>query len=127
MQLQQSISQSINQSINQTGDVAQWLVRQNSNPKTLGSIPWRGRVRDNVSVPPGQLMCRITPFVCTERTQICAHVKAPTSICRKRVGLTTGGMVTQKYYRYMVARLSQLAFPKESDQNVPWEKFPLEQ
>ena len=29
-----------------TGDVAQWLVHRNSNPKTLGSIPRRGRVRD---------------------------------------------------------------------------------
>ena len=28
-----------------------WLARLNSNPKTLGSIPWRGWVRDSVSVP----------------------------------------------------------------------------
>ena len=28
---------------------------------------------------------------------MCAHVKDPISICRKRVGLTAGGMVTQKY------------------------------
>ena len=26
----------------------------NSNPKTLGSIPWRGRVRSSFSVPPSQ-------------------------------------------------------------------------
>ena len=36
-----------------TWDVAQWwLERRNSNPKTLGSIPWRGRVRDNFSLLP---------------------------------------------------------------------------
>ena len=29
-----------------TRDVAQWLERGNSNPKTLGSIPWQGRVRE---------------------------------------------------------------------------------
>ena len=29
-------------------------------------------------------------------THICAHVKYPTSICRKRVGLTTGGIETGK-------------------------------
>ena len=28
------------------GDVAQWLESWNSNPKTLGSIAWRGRVKD---------------------------------------------------------------------------------
>ena len=31
-----------------TGDGGQWLDSQNSNPKTLGSIPWRGRVRNSV-------------------------------------------------------------------------------
>ena len=36
-------------------------------------------------------------FVCTAHTQICAHFKDPVSICHKRVGLTAGGMVTQKY------------------------------
>ena len=29
-----------------TGDIAQWLDGRNSNPKTLGSIHWRDRVRD---------------------------------------------------------------------------------
>ena len=32
------------------------------------------------------------PFVCTARTQICAHVKDPISICRKRIGITAAGM-----------------------------------
>ena len=36
-------------------------------------------------------------FVCTGRTQICAHVNDPISVCRKRVGFTASGMVTQKY------------------------------
>ena len=39
----------------ETGDVAQWLEGRNSKPKTLGSIPRRGRVRNSFSVPPGQL------------------------------------------------------------------------
>ena len=42
--------------IKETRDVAQWLVRRNSNPKTLGSIPWRCRVRSSFSVPPSQLL-----------------------------------------------------------------------
>ena len=32
------------------GDVAQWLERRTSNPKTLGSISWGGRVRYRVFV-----------------------------------------------------------------------------
>ena len=28
------------------------------------------------------------PFVCTPRTHMCAHVKDPIAICRKRVGLS---------------------------------------
>ena len=35
--------------------------------------------------------------MCTARTQICAHVKDPMSIGRKRVDLTAGGMETQKH------------------------------
>ena len=35
------------------------------------------------------------PFVSTERTQMCAHVKHPISICRKRLSFTAGGMVTK--------------------------------
>ena len=31
--------------------------RQNSNPKTLGSIPWRGRVRNSFSISNSQLYC----------------------------------------------------------------------
>ena len=81
--------------------VAQWLGRRNSNPKTQGSIPWRSRVRDSFSVPPSQLWyrpaCVWLLFACTARTQICAHVKDPISICRKRIGLTAGGIETQKY------------------------------
>ena len=34
-----------------TGDVAQWLESRNSSPKTLGSIPSRGRVTRAVSCP----------------------------------------------------------------------------
>ena len=68
------------------------------NPNTLGSIPWRGRVRGSLfpslrvnsclvqtcfSVVPD----RPPPFcsASTARTQICEHVKHPIDICRKRV------------------------------------------
>ena len=43
--------------LSMTGDVAQWLEHRNSNPKTLGSIPWLGRVRGSISVSPSQLLC----------------------------------------------------------------------
>ena len=82
-----------------SGDAAQWLESLNYNPKTLGSIPWRGQ--DIV-----QLLCLfestlvhylfVTPFVCMALTHNCAHVKDPLSICRKR-GLTVGDMETQKH------------------------------
>ena len=62
----------------QTGDGAQWLVSWNSNPKTLGLIPWWGRVRDSFSIPLSQLLCRLVcawpPFVYSARTQtLCAR------------------------------------------------------
>ena len=61
-----------------------------------------GRVRGSFFYPSESTLvqtclCRLTPFVCTARTQKCAHVKDPISICCKRVGLTAGGMVTHKY------------------------------
>ena len=37
------------------------------------------------------------PCVCTARTHMCAHVKDTISICRKRVGLTAGGIETRKH------------------------------
>ena len=36
-------------------------------------------------------------YQCMARTHICAHVKDPVSICCKRVGLTAGGVRTQKH------------------------------
>ena len=45
-----------------TGDVAQWLEGRNSNPKTLGSIPWRGRVRERVFSRPSE--STLERFVC---------------------------------------------------------------
>ena len=76
------------------GGVAQWLKHRNSNPKSLGSIPWRSRVRDNFFLSlPSQLLCRLVciclcpiSFMCTARTSFFAHVKDPISICRTRVG-----------------------------------------
>ena len=58
-------------------------------------------VSNSCSVPPSQLLCKhvcaSTPFVCTAHTHMCAHVTVPISICRKRVGLTAGGIETRKY------------------------------
>ena len=36
------------------------------------------------------------------RTLICAQAKDPVSVCCKRVGLTAGGMVTEKYCIFSV-------------------------
>ena len=77
------------------GAVARWLAR-------LGILIRRPWVRSpgrtgwdtEISVPPSQLVCR---FVCTARTQMCAHVKDPISISRKRLGLTAGSMETRKH------------------------------
>ena len=62
------------------------VERRNSNPKIRGSIPWRDRVKYRFSVNPSQILvqtclCVWPPFVCTAFTNICAHVKDPTSIC----------------------------------------------
>ena len=79
----------------------QWLESRNSNPKTLGSIPWRGSVRNSVSVLPKlclthQPPCVLTFFrpgltsiscvwyrhlVCTIRTKMYAYAKDTISIC----------------------------------------------
>ena len=44
---------------NNNKDVAQWLMRRISNPKTLGSEPWWGRVRDSFSVRLSQFLGRL--------------------------------------------------------------------
>ena len=103
----------------------------------LRSIPCRCRVRNSFSVPPIPLLCKLVcawppppPFVCTARTQMCAHVKDAVSICRKRVGLTADGMETQKLCAHwgrggvgggglVSAVLGLLAFPVESSPNFP--------
>ena len=65
------------------------VERGTSNRKTLGSIPWRGRVNTPFSVPPSQLLCCADLFVPDllyvygTHTQMFAHVKDPISICRK--------------------------------------------
>ena len=84
------------------GNVAQWLEHGKSNPKTVGSIHWRGRVRHRYwfffsSIPPSQLLCRLvcalTPLrVYAARTQMCVHVKDPISNYRKRVGLVANSI-----------------------------------
>ena len=64
----------------QTGDVAQWLESRNSNPR-------RPCVRSVFCPSESTLVVQtclcLTPFMSTARTRICAHVKYPTSICRK--------------------------------------------
>ena len=55
---------------------AQWLERQNSNLKTLGSTPWRGRVKDSFSIPPSPLvqscLCLIPLHVYNMHPYLCA-------------------------------------------------------
>ena len=69
------------------GCVAQWLVRRNSNPMTPEFDPLAGAgCRAFFSSTPSELLCRLAcacpPFVCTARTQHCAHVQDPKSTCR---------------------------------------------
>ena len=45
-------------------------------------------------------LCLNPPRVYGASTHICALVKDPTSICRKRAGLTAGGRFTLKYYTH---------------------------
>ena len=72
---------------------------RNSNPKTLGSIPWWGRVRNWwVFFLSFQVNSSANLFLCSAHTQKCAHEKDPISICHKRVGITVGGMVTHKIF-----------------------------
>ena len=61
----------------------------------MGSIPWRVQFFCPYEKTLVQTcLCLTLLRVCMARTQISAHVKDPTSICRKRAGLTAGGMVT---------------------------------
>ena len=39
-----------------------------------------------------------THLECTARIRMCAHVKDPISIWRKRLGLTAGGIKTRKHF-----------------------------
>ena len=68
-----------------------------------------------------------TPFVCTARTQICAYVKDPIFICRKRVGFTAGGMENTETVhtgtkKMGTAALWLLTFPGESSCALHWDK-----
>ena len=101
-------------------DVAQWLESRNSNPKTLGSSPWRD---GNMFCPSESTLVqtclrRLTPIRVYGMDQICAHVKDQISICRKRVGHTAGGnMETQKHCTQGEKNLWLLAFLRESSPN----------
>ena len=73
------------------------------NPKTLGSIPWRGRAKNRVFVFCPCESTLVQPCSCLTRLRlrhapnIRAHVKYPISICRKRVGLTAGDIVSRNH------------------------------
>ena len=62
---------------------------------------------------------------CTAPTQICAYGKDAKSICRKRVGLTEGGMETRKHCTLGDNKLGSavplwlLDFPRDSSPNFP--------
>ena len=72
---------SLSRSVGRMGDATHWLESWNSNPKTLGSIPWSGRVKGSVFVSLRVNSCADLytcasawpPFECMARTQICAH------------------------------------------------------
>ena len=106
-----------------TGDVvAQWLERQNSNPKTLGSIPWWGRVVDgavflSLRVNSCDFFFAWPPFVFTARTQ---NVKDPISICRKGVGLTAGGVWSHTNSAYTKVVIQYGGVVRLSVAGVPW-------
>ena len=82
------------------------------------------------SVSPSQLLCipvcAWPPFVCMARTDNCAHVTDPISICRIRVDLTACGMDTRKHCTQGKTKQEKmgsvalwlLAFPGESSPNL---------
>ena len=54
--------------INLTRDVASSVVeRRISNLKTLGSLPWQGRVSDSFSAPSSQILCILDWLIGTAR------------------------------------------------------------
>ena len=73
--------------------IAQW-IELDSNLKTMLSSP-------QFLYPPMSTLVQTVvsdpPFVCTACIQICAHVKDPILVCRKRAGLTARGMEAWKY------------------------------
>ena len=57
------------------GDVAQWLESRNSNPKTMGSIPWLVRVSDRLFCPSEStlewlLSMQYWQFMCSFLTEV---------------------------------------------------------
>ena len=74
------------------------LESWNSNPKTLGSIPWQCRVSNSFSVESTLVqtcLCLIHLHVYGTHPNLC-DVKDAISICRKIVGIAAGGMETGK-------------------------------
>ena len=63
-----------------------------SNPRNPGFDLLAGQGEKQFCLYPSEsthvqtCLCLTAGFVCTARTQMCAHVKDPISICRKRVG-----------------------------------------
>ena len=127
-----------------TGGVAQWLQRRACNPKTMGSIPWRSRLRNIFFLSlPSQLSCRRVcvpdPPSCVRHTCIVVRtLKIPYPFHEKRVGLKAGDISghtkvpsahthTAGIAQGWVARLclSQLSSGKAT--RIFRGKFPLEQ
>ena len=93
---------SLSVSLTPQGDIAQWLMRRNSNPKTLhGFDPLAGQGEKQSFCSPSEstlvqtCLC-LTPLRLYGTHPHRAHVKDPMSMCRKRGGLTAGGMETRK-------------------------------
>ena len=120
----------------QTGDVAQWVVGiQIRRPRVWspGGAGWETVLLSLRVNSCADVFVPEPPSCLRHRTHICAHVKDPVSICRKRAGLTAGSIVanntayTRLVYKGWVAWLLQLVFLGESDLNFPWEKIPVGQ
>ena len=113
--------------INQFYCLKRRLSGRNSNPKTLGSIPGLGRLRDSFSIPPSQLLCRLclclTPLsLYGTHPNLCLCAYLCISICCKRVGFTDGVIETGKHCTQEIIKLGcsvlwLLTFRGESSPN----------
>ena len=104
------------------GDVAQLIEHRTGTPLT--QVPFPGTSRD---FPPRvNFQCRLSDGVratpcAIACINICAHVKDP--VVHVESSVDYGNTKTPSMHlRLASATLSQLAFPRESNPNFPWEQ-----